>query len=216
MEKINYQLKALKTFKEVDKLDKKPSLLIHACCAPCSSHPLTMLTGHFDVTIYYTNSNIYPESEYNRRLNELKRFLKLFEKDYGHHVELVVPPYKNKEYNACLEPLKDIPEGGARCFLCYEMRMEDAYKFAAENHYDYFCTIMTISRQKNSQVINEIGAKLEKKYPSVKYLFSDFKKDNGLLHVKEMKAKYNLYQQLYCGCIYSYGARKAYDESKKQ
>ncbi len=216
MEKINYQLQALETFKEVDKLDKKPTLLIHACCAPCSSYPLTLLTDHFDVTIYYNNSNIYPESEYNRRRDELKRFLPLFEKDYGKKIKLVIPSYRNDEFNKTLEPLKDVPEGGKRCFACYEKRMDEAYKYASDNDYDYFCTIMTISRQKNSQKLNEIGEKLQKKYPNTKYLFSDFKKNNGLLRVKEMKQKYNLYQQLYCGCKYSYEARIAYDDSKEE
>lgn len=216
MEKINYQLEAFKTFEEVDKLDKKPTLLIHACCAPCSSHPLTILCDHFDVTIYYNNSNIYPESEYNRRLEELKRFLKCFEKDFHHHVKLIVPPYDNEKYNETLEPLKDIKEGGLRCFTCYEKRMDEAYKFASENHYDYFCTIMTISRQKSSQKLNEIGKTLQEKYPNCKYLFSDFKKNNGLLHVKELKAKYDLYQQLYCGCKYSYESRQNYDKNHQK
>ena len=215
MEKINYQLKALETFKEVDALSKKPTLLIHACCGPCSSYPLTLLTEHFDVTIYYNNSNIYPESEYIRRRDELKRFLPLFEKDYKKNVNLIIPEYNNEEYNKSLEPLKDIPEGGERCFLCYEKRMDEAYKYASDHDFDYFCTIMTISRQKNSQKLNEIGEKLQKKYPKTKYLFSDFKKNNGLLRVKEMKERYDLYQQLYCGCKYSYEARQAYDNSIK-
>ncbi len=215
MEKINYQLQALKTFEEVDQFKDKPTLLIHACCGPCSSYPLTLLTKHFKVTIYYNNSNIYPETEYIRRRDELKRFLSEFEKDYKEHVELIVPEYNWDEYNKTLEPMKDIPEGGIRCFACYEKRMDEAYKYASEHQFDYFCTIMTISRQKSSQVLNEIGAKLEKKYPNTKYLYSDFKKNNGLLRVKEMKERYNLYQQLYCGCKYSFEARKAYDLSKE-
>ncbi len=215
MEKINYQLQALKTFEEVDKLDKKPTLLIHACCGPCSSYPLTLLCKHFDVTIYYNNSNIYPESEYVRRRDELIRLVECYKKDYGFDIKVIVPLYNNEEYNKTLEPLKDIPEGGLRCFTCYEKRMDEAYRFASENHFDYFCTIMTISRQKSSQKLNEIGEKLQKKYPNTKYLFSDFKKNNGLLEVKKFKEKYNLYQQLYCGCIYSYQARLEYDKNKQ-
>lgn len=215
MDKINYQNIAFETFKEVDKLAKKPTLLIHACCAPCSSYPLTLLTEHFDVTVFYNNSNIYPESEYLKRLKELIRFLKCFEEDYHHHVNLIVTPYDNDGYTKILEPLKDSPECGERCFLCYEIRMNEAYKFASDNHYDYFCTIMTISRQKSSKKLNEIGLKLQDKYPNTKYLLSDFKKNNGLLEVKKMKEKYSLYQQLYCGCKYSYEARLEYDKSKQ-
>lgn len=202
--KINYCLESEKELKVVDSLKKKPSLLLHACCGPCSTFPLTYLCPHFDVTIMFNNSNIYPESEYVRRLEELKKFLTYFKRDYGYDVKLVVREYDNEKYNLDLEPYKDQAEGLTRCFICYEKRMDDAYKYAEENHFDYFTTVMTISRQKNSQVLNQIGSKLAKKYPSVKYFHSDFKKNKGIDIARDMRIKYDLYQQLYCGCKYTY------------
>ena len=202
--KINYYLESEKELKVVDSLKKKPSLLLHACCGPCSTFPLTYLCPHFDVTIMFNNSNIYPESEYVRRLEELKKFLTYFKRDYGYEVKLVVREYDNEKYNLDLEPYKDQAEGLTRCFICYEKRMDDAYKYADENHFDYFTTVMTISRQKNSQVLNQIGGKLAKKYPNVKYFHSDFKKNKGIDIARDMRIKYDLYQQLYCGCKYTY------------
>jgi predicted adenine nucleotide alpha hydrolase (AANH) superfamily ATPase len=152
----------------------------------------------------FNNSNIYPESEYVRRLEELKKFLTYFKRDYGYEVKLVVREYDNEKYNLDLEPYKDQAEGLTRCFICYEKRMDDAYKYADENHFDYFTTVMTISRQKNSQVLNQIGSKLAKKYPNVKYFHSDFKKNKGIDMARDMRIKYDLYQQLYCGCKYTY------------
>ena len=202
--KINYYLQSEKELAVVDSLSKKPSLLLHACCGPCSTFPLTYLCPHFNVTIMFNNSNIYPESEYIRRLEELKKFLGYFKRDYGYEVKLVVKEYDNDKYNIDLEPYKDQPEGMTRCFICYEKRMDDAYKYASDNGFDYFTTVMTISRQKNSQVLNEIGEKLSKKYPNVKYFHSDFKKNKGIDMARDMRIKYDLYQQLYCGCKYTY------------
>ena len=202
--KINYYLQSEKELAVVDSLSKKPSLLLHACCGPCSTFPLTYLCPHFNVTIMFNNSNIYPESEYIRRLEELKKFLEYFKRDYGYEVKLIVKEYDNDKYNIDLEPYKDQPEGMTRCFICYEKRMDDAYKYANDNGFDYFTTVMTISRQKNSQVLNEIGEKLSKKYPNVKYFHSDFKKNKGIDMARDMRIKYDLYQQLYCGCKYTY------------
>lgn len=201
--KTDYYQLSREILKEVDLLDKKPTLLLHACCGPCSTFPLLDLCPHFNVTIYYNNSNIYPSSEYVRRLEELKKFLIYFENDYHYHVNLIVPSYDNETYNKSLEVYKDFPEGSIRCFACYEKRMDEAYLFANDNKYDYFTTVMSISRQKNSQIINLIGEKLSKKYIT-KYFFSDFKKKKGQDYAREMRLKYNLYQQLYCGCKYSY------------
>lgn len=202
--KINYYQKSLKILENLGDLDKKPRLLLHACCGPCSTFPLTFLCPHFDVTIYFNNSNIYPESEYSRRLEELKKFLEFFKRDYGFDVKLIATKYDNDEYNKDLEPYKNQPEGMTRCFICYEKRMDGAYKFASENGFDYFTTVMTISRQKNSQKLNEIGEKLSEKYPNVKYFYSDFKKNRGIDIAREMRINYDLYQQLYCGCKYTY------------
>ena len=213
--KINYYLISEEEIKKVDLLKKKPTLLLHTCCGPCSTFPLTYLCPHFNVTIFFNNSNIYPSQEYERRLDELRKFLILFEKDYGYKVNLIVRPYDNEKYNESLEPYKDIPEGGLRCFICYEKRMDEAYNYASKNGYDYFTTVMSVSRQKNSQKINEIGQKLSLKYPNTKYFYSDFKKNDGGLKARNMRIHYNLYQQLYCGCKYSYEKRIEFDKGKK-
>ena len=184
--------------------DPKPKLLLHVCCGPCSCYPLLYLCPHFDVTIYYGNSNIYPAEEYAHRLGELKKLLEYLKRDHGFDIGLIVPPYDNEGYMRHLEPLKDQPEGGERCFLCYGLRMEEAYSYAAEHGFDYFTTVMTVSRQKNSQKLNEIGKALSKKYPSVQYLYSDFKKNKGLEIGTAIRKQYDLYNQDYCGCIYSY------------
>ena len=203
MAKINYHLIGEKIIADLQKNDRKPRLLLHACCAPCSSYPLTYLCPYFDVTIYYANSNIYPQEEYLKRLNELKKFLKEFEKKEGFHIDLVIPPYNLDDYQDFLANYIEYPEGSLRCFLCYEKRMDESYEYASKNHFDYFTTTLSVSRFKNSLKINEIGAKLEKIYPNTKYFYSDFKKNNGNLIVKKMKEEYSLYQQQYCGCKYS-------------
>lgn len=206
-----YQLSKI----EIDKIireNKRPSLALHACCAPCSTFPLEFLTPFFDVTILYVNSNIYPLEEYNRRLNELKKYLNIFNSKSEYEVKLVEFEYKNEEYTSKLEPLKDQKEGQDRCKLCYALRMDQAYSYANEKGFDYFSTVMTISRQKNSQILNQIGLNLSKKYQT-KYFFSDFKKKKGIDRSLEIRKEYNLYNQEYCGCIYSY--QKYLEENKK-
>jgi len=202
--KVNYFKKSQQILDEIKKSSAKPTLLLHACCGPCSTFPLTFLCPHFDVTIFFNNSNIYPADEYYRRLGELKRFLELFERDYGYHVEVIEVPYDNETYMKDLEPYKDQPEGQTRCFLCYEKRMDQAFAYADSHGFDYFTTVMTISRQKDSQKLNEIGKKISEKYKNTEYFFSDFKKNKGIDEAREMRIKYELYQQLYCGCKYTY------------
>ena len=202
--KVNYYKKSQQILDEIKKSPAKPRLLLHACCGPCSTFPLTFLCPHFNVTIFFNNSNIYPSDEYYRRLNELKKFLTYFERDYGYHIDVVEVPYNNEEYMKDLEPYKDQPEGQTRCFICYEKRMDQAFAYADSHGFDYFTTVMTISRQKNSQKLNEIGKKISEKYKNTKYFYSDFKKNKGIDEAREMRIKYDLYQQLYCGCKYSY------------
>jgi predicted adenine nucleotide alpha hydrolase (AANH) superfamily ATPase len=197
-----YQLSQI----EIDKIKRKnirPSLALHACCAPCSTFPLEFLTPIFNVTILYTNSNIYPSDEYYKRLNELKRYIEIFNDKYHQDVKLIEFEYDNEEYTKKLEPLKDCKEGSSRCHLCYTLRLNHAYAYANINKFDYFTTVMTISRQKDSQIINQIGLKLQEKY-STKYFVSDFKKKKGIDRSWELKKEYQLYNQLYCGCVYSY------------
>ena len=203
-QKINYYKKSQEILGKIGKNGKKPTLLLHACCGPCSTFPLTFLCKNFDVTIFFNNSNIYPESEYTRRLEELKKFLEYFERDYSYKVKLITIPYDNENYNKDLEPFADLPEGQKRCFICYEKRMNQAFEYADKNGYEYFTTVMTISRQKNSQILNQIGEKLQTKYSHTKYFFSDFKKNKGIDIARDMRIHYNLYQQLYCGCKFTY------------
>ena len=202
--RVNYYNKSLEIIKNIGDLPQKPTLLLHACCGPCSCFPLTFLCPIFDVTIYFNNSNIYPESEYNRRLEELKKLLGYYKRDYGFDVKIIETKYDNDSFNIDLEPYKDLPEGLERCFICFEKRMDDAFKYADEHGFDYFTTVMTISRQKNSQKLNEIGEKLSSKYKNTEYFYSDFKKKDGVLLGIQLKNKYDLYQQLYCGCKYTY------------
>lgn len=196
------------SIEEMEKIKKsgfRPTLGIHVCCGPCAAFPLEFLNEVFKIVIIYTNSNIYPQSEYNRRLDELKRYVSIFNNEHNADITLVEFEYDNIAYNECLKPYKDEVEGGNRCFFCYEKRMDEAYRYADEHNFDYFTTVMTISRQKNSVKLNEIGNKLSKKYRP-KYFYSDFKKNRGIDRGVELRKKYNMYNQQYCGCIYSYQA----------
>jgi len=214
--KINYYKKSIEFLENHQQFTVKPTLLLHACCGPCSTFPLTFLCPHFDVTIFFNNSNIFPSEEYYRRLDELKKFLVYFKRDYGYEVKVIEIPYDNENYNKDLEPFADQPEGLERCRICYAKRMDQAFAYADANGFDYFTTVMTISRQKDSQVLNSIGEKLQTKYLNTKYFFSDFKKNKGIDQAREMRIKYNLYQQLYCGCKFTYekGLKKAAEKSK--
>lgn len=194
---INYQLELEKTLKEIE--GTKPKLLLHVCCAPCSSYVLTYLCDYFDITILYYNPNISPYEEYEKRLNEAKRLIKELNKENIHIMEC---DYDNEKFEEIAKGLEDAPEGGIRCRKCYKLRIEEAAKFAKENNFDYFTTTLTISPLKNSQVLNQIGKELEEKY-NIKYLYSDFKKKEGYKTSIILSKKYNLYRQNYCGCIYS-------------
>lgn len=198
MNKINYQ-------KELDKLIEKnirdnikPSLLLHVCCAPCSSYVLEYLYDYFDITLDFYNPNISPYSEYEYRANELKRLVS----EMGLDIEIKIEAYDNSEFEQVALGLEDVKEGGIRCFKCYELRLRRAAQRAKEQGFDYFTTTLSISPLKNSQKLNEIGSLLSDEY-GVKYLFSDFKKKNGYKRSIELSKEYNLYRQNFCGCKYS-------------
>ena len=200
---MNYQL-------ELDKIiaslgHKIPRLLLHACCAPCSSYVLEYLSNYFEITILYYNPNIYPINEYKRRLNELQIFLP--KRTYKHKIELIEDKYNPDEYYQYIKGLEDQGEKSRRCYACYELRLKRACEYAKEKHFDYFTTTLSISPYKVSNWINEIGEKLAKEN-NVKYLYADFKKRNGYKRSLELSHDYNLYRQDYCGCEYSYNARK--------
>lgn len=194
---INYD----NVFKDIIKNIKgTPCVLLHSCCAPCSSQVLARLSDYFLVTVLYYNPNIEPFSEYEKRKEEQKRFIKSFPSK--NQISFLDCDYENEKFKIIAKGLENIPEGGKRCHKCYTLRMEKTAALAKENNFDYFCTTLSVSPFKNSRVLNEIGNMLEKKY-DIKYLYSDFKKEDGYKKSIEYSKKYNLYRQNYCGCIYS-------------
>ncbi|MBR5341497.1 MAG: epoxyqueuosine reductase QueH [Erysipelotrichaceae bacterium] len=192
----NYQLH----LKEISELKGRPQLLIHICCGVCSVYPLQYLRKYFKITIFYANSNIYPYEEFEKRLNALKTYLEYLNDP---EIKLIIAPYENESYTEKISLYKDEPEGGKRCKMCYELRMEETYRYAMKHHYEYCTTVMSISNRKNADWLNEIGEKLEKKYPQVKYLHADFKKGDGITRNDALNRELNLYHQNYCGCVYS-------------
>ena len=201
---MNYQLVLEDTLKKIEPGTK---LLLHACCAPCSSYCIEYLSNYFEITIFYYNPNIDTDLEYDKRVNELKRFVSEFKTKYPVH--LVILPHLQEEYNKEVIGLEDEPERGARCLKCYELRLRKSFLYAKTNNFDYITTTLTLSPLKNSKVINEIGKKLEDEY-NFKYLYSDFKKKEGYKRSIILSREYNLYRQDYCGCKYSKN-KKIYD-----
>lgn len=197
MEKINYQKKMEEI---INNLEYTPKLLLHSCCAPCSSYVLSYLTKYFDITVFYYNPNIEPIEEYEKRKQEEIRLIKKL--PHTNKIDILDCDWENYLFKEMAKGLEDVPERGKRCFLCYELRLEKTAMSAKENDYDYFASTLTVSPYKNSDKINEIGYLLEQKY-NINYLCSDFKKKNGYKESIELSKKYNLYRQNYCGCIYS-------------
>ena len=193
--RINYQKKFEFELKNIKNSGKKPTLLLHSCCGPCFTIPYELLKDYFDITIMYNNSNIYPKEEHDRRLSELKNYLK----EIGSDIKTIETRYDNDTYNLDLEPRKDDKEGHERCRICFNKRLKEGFDYAYKNHFDYFGTVMTISRYKNAQDINKIGEKLQINYPTVKWLYADFKKRNGEYLGKQLSHSLNLYHQQYCG-----------------
>lgn len=205
--KIDYQKEMERIIEANQNLGNKPSLLLHACCAPCSSYVIESISRFFDVTIYYYNPNIHPLEEYERRLHELEKFLPVFPQAVENKVKLVVDEYNPQdffEYTNVLNEteLQDECEKGERCRRCYKLRMEKSYAYACENKFDYFTTTLSISPYKDSYKINTIGLSLDGT-GCTKFLPSDFKKKNGFLRSTQIGKEYGLWRQDYCGCIYS-------------
>ncbi len=199
MNKVNYKKIFDEEIAKIHSGGKKPTLLLHACCAPCSSAVLEKIAGIFDITLYFYNPNISPESEFVFRLNELNRLIG--EMDFN-GMEIVAPEYNNGEFEAIVKGMETLPEGGERCRQCYSLRLEKSVVYAKENSFDYVTTTLSISPHKNAQWLNEIGLELGEKY-GVRYLCSDFKKEEGYKRSCALSEKYNLYRQDYCGCKYS-------------
>lgn len=197
---INYQKELDQLIDKLVKDNRKPRLLIHSCCAPCSSYVLEYLSEYFEVTIYYYNPNIYPEAEFYRRAEEQKNLIKAM--PLSCEVQFIQGDYVPKHYYDTIKGMETEPEGGERCFRCYELRLREAAKLAKELGFDYFTTTLSISPHKNSAKLAEIGEKVAEEY-GVSYLPSDFKKKNGYKRSIELSKEYNLYRQDYCGCVYS-------------
>ena len=203
---MNYQIILDETLKN---LKEKKRLLLHACCAPCSSYVIEYLSKYFDITILYYNPNIDTESEFNKRLSELRRFVSEFKTE--NLVSVVSLGYNNLEYLEEIKGLENEKEGGSRCYKCFMQRLTKSCLYAKENNFDYFTTTLTISPLKNSKVINEIGEFLEKEY-NMPYLYSDFKKREGYKRSIILSRDYNLYRQDYCGCKFSKNRKVKEDE----
>lgn len=194
--KINYYNLMVEKIKSLE--NRKPKLLLHVCCAPCSSHVLLTLKDYFDISVYFYNPNIYPESEFSKRLDEEIKLLKNLNLNYS----VFSPGYNSSEFYDKIKGYEHLGEKSERCNKCFELRLEKTAKYARENDYDFFTTTLTISPLKDAEILNTIGEKIGKKY-GVEFLNSDFKKKDGYKYSILLSNKYNLYRQNYCGCIFS-------------
>lgn len=194
---MNYQKKLEEI---IGALDGRKRLLLHACCAPCSSYVLEYLTKYFDISLFYYNPNISPYLEYEKRSCELKRIVR--EMPLSGKADIIDGRYDPERFFDMAKGLETLPEGGERCFKCYRLRMEETAKAAFKKGFDYFTTTLSISPHKNAEKINEIGQELEREY-AVKYLYADFKKKDGYKRSIQLSREYGLYRQNYCGCAYS-------------
>lgn len=196
--KTNYNIELEKILSEIKEKNIKPSLLLHTCCAPCSSSVIERLNEYFDITVFYYNPNIEPYEEYLKRKEEQKRFLNVLNKD----IKFMDCDYENEEFKRISKGLEYLSEGGYRCHECYKLRLLKTAQMASENQFDYFGTTLTVSPYKNSQILNAIGKEISENL-NIKYLYSDFKKKEGYKRSIELSKEYNLYRQDYCGCLYS-------------
>lgn len=200
--KINYQSLLDTELAKIESQDTVPRLLLHACCAPCSSYVLEYLTRYFDIDVYFYNPNITDAAEYKKRADELARLISLL--PHKNKIELVVCDHTPERFYAFTDGLEDLPEGGVRCFSCYRERLDATARFAADHagEYDYFATTLTVSPHKNAAKLNEIGDELARQY-GVRWLESDFKKREGYKRSIELSREYGLYRQDFCGCEFS-------------
>lgn len=200
MNNQNYHLKMLELIQTNCDETRVPKLLIHSCCAPCSSYCLELLSQYFEITVFYYNPNIYPPEEYHMRAAEQERFVQMF--PAKHKISFVEGAYDTDKFYAMAKGMEDLKEGQKRCFACYEMRLRKACEYAKANGFDFFTTTLSISPLKNATKLNEIGGKLESEY-GIAYLYSDFKKQNGYKRSTEISNEYDMYRQYYCGCVFS-------------
>ncbi len=202
---MNYQKELEKLIDSLQKEQKTPRLLLHSCCAPCSSYVLEYLSDYFEITVFYYNPNIFPESEYTKRI--LEQQMLIGDMKFKHPVSFLAGIYDRERFYEMARGIEHLREGGERCFKCYELRLLEAAKVAKEGEFDYFTTTLSISPMKNAEKLNEIGTKVGEQY-GVFYLQSDFKKKNGYKRSIELSQEFGLYRQDYCGCEFSYAERQ--------
>lgn len=212
MNRVNYQQVMENLIADNCIEGRSPRLLLHSCCGPCSTYCIQTLAEHFRVTVFYYNPNIYPSEEYHMRAGEQERFIERFPTKYP--VQFVEGAYDTERFYDTVRGLEHVPEGGERCFRCYELRLREAAEYAREHDFDFFTTTLSISPLKNADKLNEIGAKLEQEY-GVRYLYSDFKKKNGYKQSTEISRAYDMYRQYYCGCVFSKQERDAQIAAKQ-
>lgn len=215
VQKENYQKKLEDIIKAETVAGRVPRLLLHSCCAPCSSYVLEYLSAFFSITVLYYNPNISPQEEYEERISEQRRLIA--ELPVKHPVTFLAGAYEPDKFYKEVKGFEECPEGGERCTICYRMRLLEAARAAYEGGFDYFTTTLSISPRKDAGRLNRIGKELSGEY-GVAYLFSDFKKKNGYQRSIELSAQYHLYRQEYCGCVFSKAerARGRSDAEKKR
>lgn len=204
MNRINYQKLLDKEIENIVKEGKVKTLLLHSCCAPCSSYVLEYLSEYFKITVLYYNPNIFPKEEYEYRIDEQRKLINAM--PTKNKIEFISTEYEPEKFYEIARGYENVPEGGERCFRCYELRLRESAKYAKEGGFDYFTTTLSISPLKNAVKLNEIGKNVADEY-ELNYLFSDFKKRNGYKRSVELSAEYGLYRQDYCGCVYSKNER---------
>lgn len=201
-QKINYHTILNNLIEDWKQKNQRPRVLIHSCCAPCSTYTLEFLCEYADVTVLFANNNIHPESEYNKRASVQRKFIDNFNKNTGNDVKYIQEKYTPQDFYKKVKGLEKEKEGGSRCTSCFQMRLDIVARRAQEMGYDYFGSALTLSPKKNSQLINKLGLEIQELF-SVKYLPSDFKKNNGYKRSIEMCNEYEVYRQCYCGCIFA-------------
>lgn len=213
MQKVNYQKMLDKIIDEIKADEHIPTLLLHSCCAPCSSYVLEYLSDYFKITVFYYNPNIYPEEEFTKRVKEQERLI--MNLPVKNKVDFLKAEYFSDEFYNAVKGLENIREGGERCFKCYRLRLEKTAELAKKMGFDYFTTTLSISPYKNAAKLNEISAELSEKY-GVKNLPADFKKREGYKRSIYLSEQYGLYRQNYCGCIFSQRERLEFEKNKAE
>ena len=201
-QKINYDRILKKMIDHWKKEKIRPSILIHSCCAPCSTYTLEYLAQFAEITIYFANFNIHPKKEYEKRKSVQEKFIQDFNQTTNYTVQFLSAEYRPKEFFRQTKGFENEPEGGKRCTVCFQMRLDETAQKAAALGFDYFGSALTLSPKKNAQHINELGMEIQQKF-SIYYLPSDFKKNNGYQRSIELCKDYNVYRQCYCGCVFA-------------